>query len=171
MTGFIDAAIARSRTTMLLMGLIVLAGVVSRAALPIANDPHIVLPYFYIGIAHEGISPEDAERLLIQPTEIELRKIEGIKEVRSTASEGYATLFVEFEAEVDLDSALVDTREAVDRAKSEMPSTAEEPLVQELDVDDFPLIQVNLLSNGASERQVYDAALALRDQIETIRRY
>jgi multidrug efflux pump len=168
MTGFIDAAIARSRTTMLLMGLIVLAGVVSRAALPIANDPHIVLPYFYIGIAHEGISPEDAERLLIQPTEIELRKIEGIKEVRSTASEGYATLFVEFEAEVDLDSALVDTREAVDRAKSEMPSTAEEPLVQELDVDDFPLIQVNLLSNGASERQVYDAALALRDQIETI---
>ena len=168
MTGFIDAAIARSRTTMLMMGLIFLSGLVSRAVLPIANDPHIILPYFYIGIAHEGISPEDAERLLIQPTEIELRKIEGIKEISSTASEGYATLFVEFEAEVDLDSALVDTREAVDRAKSEIPATAEEPLVQELDVDDFPLIQVNLLSNGASERQIYDAALALRDEIETI---
>lgn len=168
MNSVIDAAINRSRTTLLMMGLVVLSGLVSRAALPIANDPHIVLPFFYIGIAHEGISPGDAERLLIQPMEVELRKIEGLKEIRSTASEGYASLFVEFEAEVDLDTALLDTREAVDRGKAEIPTSAEEPLVQELDVDDFPLIQINLLSNGASERRVYDTALALRDEIETV---
>lgn len=168
MIGFIDAAISRSRTTLLMMGLIVLCGLISRAVLPIANDPHIVLPYFYIGIPHEGISPEDSERLLIQPMEIELRKVEGLKEIRSTASEGYATLFVEFEAEVNLDTALTDVREAVDRGKAEIPSTAEEPLVKELDVDDFPVIQVNLLADGASERQLFEAAIALRDEIETI---
>jgi multidrug efflux pump len=85
-----------------MMGVIVLCGLIARAILPIANDPHIVLPYFYIGVPHEGISPEDSERLLIQPMEIELRKIEGVKEIKSQASEGYATLFVEFEASVDL---------------------------------------------------------------------
>ena len=168
MIGFIDAAISRSRTTLLMMGVVILCGIISRAVLPIANDPHIVLPYFYIAIPHEGISPEDSERLLIQPMEIELRKIEGIKEISAMASEGRATMFVEFEPEVNLNAALVDVREAVDRGKSEIPSTAEEPIVKELDVDDFPLIQVNLLSNGASERQIYEAALALRDDLETI---
>ncbi len=168
MIGFIDSAINRSRTTLLMMGMIVLAGLISRASLPIANDPHIVLPLFYIGIPHEGISPEDSERLLIQPMEIELRKVEGIKEIKSIASEGFAAMLVEFEPKVDLNAALVDVREAVDRGKSEIPNTAEEPLVEEIDVDDFPLIQINLLSNGASERQVYETALALRDEIETI---
>ncbi|WP_439102216.1 efflux RND transporter permease subunit [Congregibacter sp.] len=168
MIGYIDKAIDRSRSTLMLMGVLVLAGLISRSALPIANDPHIVLPYFYIGIPHEGISPEDSERLLIQPMEIELRKIEGLKEISATASEGYATLFVEFEPSVDLNVALTDVREAVDRGKSEIPTTAEEPVVRELDVDDFPLIQINLLSRGASERQIYETALSLRDDIESI---
>ena len=168
MMGFIDAAISRSRSTLMLMSMVVLCGLLARAALPIANEPHIVLPYFYIGIAHEGISPEDGERLLIQPVEVELRKVEGIKEISATASEGYVSLGVEFEPEVDLNVALLDTREAVDRAKSEIPTTAEEPLVEELNVDDFPLLQINLLSEGASERQMYDATLLLRDAIETV---
>lgn len=168
MIKFIDSAISRSRSTLMLMGMIVLAGLISRSVLPIANDPHIVLPYFYIGIPHEGISPEDSERLLIQPMEIELRKIEGVEEIKSTASEGYATLFIEFEPSIDLDAALSDVREAVDRGKAEIPTTAEEPIVRELDVDDFPLIQINLLSDGANERQVYETVLRLRDVIEGI---
>ena len=168
MMRFIDAAISRSRTTLMMMSMVVFCGLLARAALPIANDPYIVLPYFYIGIVHEGISPEDGERLLIQPVEVELRKVEGIKEVSAVASEGYVSLGVEFEPEVDLNIALLDTREAVDRAKSEIPTTAEEPFVEELNIDDFPLLQINLLSEGASERQMYDAALLLRDAIETV---
>ena len=168
MMGFIDAAISRSRSTLMMMSMVVLCGLLARAALPIANDPHIVLPYFLIGIAHEGISPEDGERLLIQPVEVELRKVEGIKEISAVASEGFVSLGVEFEAQVDLNVALLDTREAVDRAKSEIPTTAEEPFVEELNVDDYPLLNVNLLSDGASERQMYDAALLLRDAIETV---
>jgi multidrug efflux pump len=166
--GFIDSAISRTRTTLLMMGVIVLCGMIARVLLPIANEPEVTVPFFYVGVAHEGISPEDAERLIVQPMEIELRKVEGIEEITSRASEGYATMFVEFDADYDLDQALVDVREAVDRGKAEIPSTAEEPLVKELDVDDFPMIQVNLLSNGANERQLYQAAIDLRDEIEAI---
>ena len=168
MMGFIDAAISRSRTTLMMMSMVVLCGLLARAALPIANDPHIVLPYFLIGVMHEGISPEDGERLLIQPVEVELRKVEGIKEISAIANEGFVSLGVEFEPEIDLKVALLDTREAVNRAKSEMPTSAEEPFVEQLNVDDFPLLQINLLSEGASERQMYEAILSLRDAIETV---
>lgn len=168
MKSVIELAIGRTRTTISLLVVIVCAGLVARAALPIANDPHIELPYFYIGVVHEGISPEDAERLLVQPMEVELRKLEGVVELKSTASEGMASFFVEFDVSQDLDTALSDVREAVNRGKAEIPITAEEPFVKELTVDDFPIVQINLVGESASERSVYQAALKLQDDIESI---
>jgi multidrug efflux pump len=168
MRSLIDSAISRTRTTMSLLVVVVVAGLLARAALPIANDPHIELPYFYIGLVHEGISPEDAERLLVQPMEIELRKLKGLEELRSAAAEGMASFFVEFDVSQDLDKALSDVREAVNRAKAEIPRTAEEPFVKELSFEDFPIIQVNLIGESVSEREVYQAALKLRDDIESM---
>jgi len=140
----------------------------ARVALPIANDPHVELPYFYVGVVHDGISPEDAERLLVQPMETELRKLEGVVELKSTAAEGLASFFVEFDVSQDLNKAVADVREAVDRARAEMPATAEEPFVEELTADDFPMMQVNLIGDNTSERSVYQAALKLRDDIESL---
>ena len=168
MINYIDSAISRSRTTLSLMAVVIFCGLLSRAALPIANDPHIELPFFIVGIVHEGISPEDSERLLIQPMEIELRKIEGVEELTAIASEGSASLFVEFDVQYDLNQAQLDVREAVDRGKAEIPRTAEEPFVKELNVDDFAIVQINLIGENVSERSVYTAALHLRDEIETI---
>lgn len=164
----IASIIGRTRTTLSLLVLMVCVGLAARSALPIANDPHVDLPLFYVGVSLEGISPEDAERLLVQPMEIELRKLEGIVELKSTASEGMASFFVEFDVSQDLDKALTDVREAVDAAKAEMPDTAEEPFVEEMTADDFPMLQVNLLSDGVSEQVVYREALRLRQQIEAI---
>ena len=168
MTSFIETAISRTRTTMSLLVIMVLIGVMARLALPIANDPHVDLPLFYVGVVHEGISPEDAERLLVQPLEIELRKLEGILELKSTAAEGMASAFIEFDVSQDLNKALSDVREAVDAARAEMPTTAEEPFVQELTADSFPMLQINFISDTASERQLYQAALALREEIESV---
>ena len=140
---FIETAIGRTRTTLSLLAVMVLAGIMARAALPIANDPHVDLPLFYVGVVHEGISPEDAERLLVQPMEIELRKLEGVVELKSTAAEGMASFFIEFDVSQDLDKALSDVREAVDSARAEIPATAEEPFVNELNADDFPMLQIN----------------------------
>ena len=164
----IETVIGRTRTTLSLLVVMVLVGLGTRAALPIANDPHVDLPLFYIGVNHEGISPGDAERLLVQPMEIELRKLEGIVELRSTASEGMASFFIEFDVSQDLDKALNDVREAVDAARTEIPATAEEPFVEEMTAADFPMLQVNLVGAAASERELYQAALKLRQEIETI---
>ena len=72
------------------------------------------------------------------PMEIELRSIEGVEQITSFASEGAANLMVEFDADYDLDQALLDVREAVDNARPEMPDSIEEPFIQEATVDDFP---------------------------------
>ena len=56
-TSIIESAISRTRTTLSLLAAIVVAGIGRARALPIANDPHIEVPFFYIGVAHEGISP------------------------------------------------------------------------------------------------------------------
>ncbi len=168
MRGLIESAINRTRTTLSLLAVLVLAGLMARAALPIANDPHIELPLFYVGVLHEGISPEDSERLLVQPMETELRKLEGVVELKSTAAEGMASFLVEFDVSQDLAKAMADVREAVDRARAEMPSTAEEPFVEELNTDDFPMLQINFIGENVSERALYQAALQLRDDIESI---
>lgn len=164
----IETAIGRTRTTLSLLVVMVLAGIMARLALPIANDPHVDLPLFYVGVMHDGISPEDAERLLVQPMEIELRKLEGIVELNSTAAEGIATFFVEFDVSQDLDKALTDVREAVDSARVEMPPTAEEPFVKELTAASFPMLQINFISESASERELYQTAQRIKEQIETV---
>ena len=168
MKALIDAAINRAKTSMLVLLMVVLAGLAARSAIPIANDPDIQVPFFVVSVFHEGISPEDAERLLLMPMEIELRTVEGVEEMTGFASEGAAYMMVEFEADYDLDQALLDVREGVDRARPEMPDDIEEPVIQESSVDDFPILQINLAGNGAPERLVYNLALDLRNRLEAI---
>ena len=162
---FLEAAISRSRTTLLLLFMILLSGMIARCSIPVEGDPDISVPFFVVTVVHEGISPEDAERLLVMPLEIELRQVEGIEEINAYASENAGTVMVEFDPDFDLDQALMDTREAVDRAKVEFPSTAEEPIIQEQSTSEFPIIQVNLVGD-VPERMLYTLALDLRDLIE-----
>ena len=168
MNAIIDAAINRYKTTLLVMVMVVVAGLIARNAIPVANEPDIQVPWYVITVIHEGITPEDAERLLVMPLEIELRNVEGIEELTSYASEGMATVVVEFDADQNLDRALQDVREAVDSAKPEMPSTTEEPVIRETNTDDFPILQVNIVGSAVPERVLYGLAVELKDAIEAI---
>jgi multidrug efflux pump len=168
MYAIIDAAINRSRTTLLILAMIVIAGVAADRAILVESEPHIEIPFFIVTIPHEGISPEDSERLLVMPVETEMRSIEGIKEMTSYSSEGAGTVVVEFNADYPLAKASIDVRDAVDRAKSKIPSTAKEPIVQEASNNDFPIIQVNLMGDDVPERVLYNVAVQLRDDIEAI---
>ena len=82
-----------------------------RVSIPVESEPRIEVPFFVITVPHEGISPEDATRLLILPLEIELKSVEGIKEITGAGAEHKAIVAVEFTTETDLDVALSDVRE------------------------------------------------------------
>lgn len=168
MMSLVDAAISRTRTTLLIMLMVLLAGFASLRAISVESDPYIEIPVYFISVFHEGISPEDAERLLVMPLETELRAVEGVEEIRAYAAENVANVIVEFDVDYDMNEALLDVREAVDRARPEMPSTAEEPVIQEESTADFPILQINFVGDGVPERTLYQLALELRNQVEGI---
>jgi multidrug efflux pump subunit AcrB len=92
--------------------------------IPKESDPDINIPIINVRVTLEGVSPEDAERLLLRPLEVELRSIEGKKEMRSNAYQGGANVVLEFEAGFNVEKALRDVRDKVDRAKPELPAEA-----------------------------------------------
>ena len=90
----IDIALLRTRTVMLAFLMILTAGVISYIDIPKEADPDIPIPIIYILLKHDGISPEDSERQLLQSIEPKLRSIEGVKEVRSSAYTGGANIIL-----------------------------------------------------------------------------
>lgn len=101
MNRLIDLAFARSRAVLLTLAFILVAGTGAYQSIPKEAEPDIVVPVIYVSMTHDGISPEDAERLLIRPMEKELQSIEGVKEIKSTAGEGHASVQLEFTAGFD----------------------------------------------------------------------
>jgi multidrug efflux pump len=165
MKSIIDAAVARSRPVLLILALVLIAGSIAYLTIPKEADPDVAIPIIYIVIPHDGISAQDAERLLVRPMEKELRNVEGLKEMRASAREGQATITLEFEAGFDSDRALNDVREKVDIAKVELPDDSDEPTVNEVNVALFPVILVTL-SGDVDERTLVRHARNLRDKLE-----
>jgi multidrug efflux pump len=163
----IDAAISHSRTIIAALVLILISGTVAYLEIPKEADPDVNIPILYVNVVHEGISPEDAERLLVRPMEEELRGLEGVKEMRSAAYEGGANVVMEFEAGFDADVAMSDVREKVDLAKPELPEDAEEPTVHEINLSQFPVLVVTL-SGAVPERTLLRLARDLQHAIEGI---
>ena len=142
-------------------------GVFSYNSLPREADPDISLPVIYISLYHQGISPEDSERLLTKPMEKELKSIEGIKKMSSTAFLGGGNIVLEFDAGFKAEKALNDTRVKVDLVKSKLPKDTKEPTVSEINLSRFPVLAV-ALSGNIEKRTLVKIAQELQNRIEGI---
>ena len=169
MYSLIDAALSRVRTMLVLLVFVLVAGVSTYFTVPKESSPDITIPIIYVSVGHQGISPADSERLLVRPIEQELRSIEGVKEMTSTASEGHASVMLEFSVGIDLNKAMSDVREAVDLAKPRLPEDSDEPTVNEVTfASQEPALTV-VLYGGVPERTVVKIARQLRDKLESFR--
>lgn len=167
MNHIIEVCLSRSRTVLLTLVFFLVAGSYAYLSMPKEATPDISIPIIFVSMELRGISPEDGERLLVRPMEKELRGIEGVKEMRSKAIEGSASVTLEFDAGFDKDKALADVREKVDIARPELPNEAEEPIVNEVSFSLFPVIVVGL-SGNIPEHTLNRLARGLRDKIEEI---
>ncbi len=167
MIRFIDNAFAHSRTVLATLLLILISGTVAYIEVPKEADPDINIPIIYVQMKHDGISPEDAERLLIRPLEQELSGIEGVKEMKATGYEGGGSVTLEFDAGFDADKAMDDVREKVDLVKPDLPSDTEEPTVHEVNFSLFPVLLVSL-AGDVPERTLLRLARDLKDELEAI---
>ena len=167
MRQLINAALTHTRTTLLLLVGLLLAGTAAWQTIPKEANPDVTIPIIYVSLALEGVSPEDGERLLVRPMEQELRGIEGLRKFTAQSSEGHGSVTLEFDPGFDPDTALADVRERVDIARSSLPDEAEEPRVMEVNVSEFPVLSIGL-SGDLDTRERMTIARRLKEEIEGI---
>lgn len=165
MNALIDAAFSRGRVVILGLVMILLVGAYAYVGIPKESSPEIPIPTLYVSTTLEGISPEDSERLLVEPLETELSAITGLKQITSNGAEGHASVQLEFEPGFDSDEALDKVREGVDRAKSDLPEDATDPVVTEINTALFPILTA-ILSGPVPERTLNRISEELKDAIE-----
>jgi len=163
----VKLAINNARLTISVLVFLLLAGWVAYESTPKEAEPDVPIPMMYVSLIYQGISPEDSERLLLRPMESKLKSLKGLKEMRSAAFQGGGYVLVEFQPSIDLATALQDTRSKVQDGKADLPQAAEEPVVTEVNISEFPVLVVTL-SGELPERVLAAAARELRDRIEEV---
>ena len=158
----------KNRTTVAILGLIVIfLGSYSYFSLPREAFPDIPIPYILVDTVYEGVSPADIETSVTMKIEKELNGIRGVKEVRSSSAEGLSTIIVEFTPDVPTEVALQRVRDRVDVAKGDLPTDAQEPTIQEINLAEFPIMQVSI-SGDVSPAQLKGIADKVQDELETL---
>jgi multidrug efflux pump len=163
----VDYAIDHARLTIAALVFLLVAGLVAYVTIPKEAEPDIKIPIVYTLLTQRGISPEDAERLLIKPVETKLKSVSNVKEMRATAYEGGAYVLLEFQAGFDSKSALADVRAKVDEAKRDLPRDADEPTVQEVNLSLYPVLVV-ALAGDLPERTLARLARSAESAIEQV---
>jgi multidrug efflux pump len=165
---FLNLVVDHSRATLSIMLLILVAGAGSRLSMPIEMNPNVTLPVVMIMVRHDGISPEDGARLLVRPIEKELKTLDGLDEIQSTAQESVVTVIAEFKVADNIKEIVAEVREAVNRAKAEFPQETKEPIVNELSPSPEPTIVVTFSGDNVAERELFKAAKFFQRELEML---
>jgi multidrug efflux pump subunit AcrB len=146
---------------------ITIFGMVTYLRLPKENFPEVVFPMIYVSTQYRG-APTDVENLISKEIEKEVKSIEGVKKITSNSFQNFSNVIVEFDTDVDVAEAKIEVKDAVDRAKRNLPTDMEQdPSVIDIDISEVPIMQVNLSGD-------YDLALLkqyaeqLQDLIESV---
>ena len=163
----VDYAISHARLTIATLLFFLVAGFVAYVTIPKEAEPDVKIPIIYTQLSQRGISPEDAERLLLKPVETKLKSVSNVKEMRATAYEGGGYVLLEFEAGFDSKAALADVRAKVDEAKRDLPRDVDEPIVQEVNFSLYPVLVV-ALAGDLPERTLLRVGRAAKNAIEQV---
>lgn len=164
----ITLAIKNSTTIFVLLVLILVMGVYCYVVLPRESAPEIVIPYITVTTSYQGVSPEDIEALVSVPIERKLMGLSGVKEITSNSIEGMSNVLIEFEADEDIENALQRVRDRVSLAKSDLPADADDPVVNEVNISEFPIMMM-ALSGDLPLPELTHIAEDLEDAIETVK--
>ena len=167
MTGIIDFALSKAKTTIVIAVLVLLAGSYARQEIQVSSSPNIQLPFISVSVFLEGASPEDGSRLIARPLENNLRSVQGVKNISSYSTLGITRMIVEFEIQQDMNEAIIDIQQAIEEVKSELPLGAEDPQIQEYSERSFPAMTISLQGDGSLREKIYFAE-EMKDMLESI---
>jgi multidrug efflux pump subunit AcrB len=125
--------------------LVALFGFYTYNNLPKEQFPEITLPQIIVQTIYPGTSPENMENLVSKPIEKEVKNLTGVKKVTSSSFQDFSVVIVEFNTDVKVDKAKQDVKDAVDKARTELPQgLPNEPEVKDVDLSEVPIMSVNL---------------------------
>lgn len=160
-----EIAIKYRPSVAILTLMLTVGGLVSYLTISKEAFPSIEIPTIIITSVYPGASPSDIESLITRIVEEEVQSVSGIKEIRSSSVQGVSTIIVEFNPDVSLDLAYQRVRDKVQLAKPRLPGDIEEPIVSEFDVEDIPIMSINL-GGAFTLTELKEVAEDLADEIE-----
>jgi len=160
-----------NKTAIYLLMLVVSGiGIFQFVTLPKEQFPDIVIPTIYVSTIYTGNSPKDMENLVTRPIEKQIKAITGAKinKFTSTSQQDYSAIVVEFETDVQTDVALQKVKDAIDKAKQDLPTDlTQEPTALEVSFSDFPIMYVNISGNYDPQR-LKKYADDMKDRLEDL---
>jgi multidrug efflux pump subunit AcrB len=167
--GLTDLAVDNGTSIFILAFMILIFGLRSYSAMPKESYPEASLPTIFINTPYFGNSAADIESLIARPLEKELNTISGIKNLNSTSIQDFSVILVEFDADEDQDAALSKVKDAVDKAKGELPNDLDqEPDIKEIIFSEFPIMTVNVSGNYGMD-ELRTIAEDVQDKIESLK--
>ncbi|QCI97222.1 efflux RND transporter permease subunit [Agrobacterium larrymoorei] len=115
--------------------LLLFLGIKAFYDLPITRFPNIDVPVVAITVTQSGASPSELEAQVTKEVEDAVASISGIDEIQSTVTDGQSLTTVLFRIEKPTEEAVQDTKDAIDKIRSELPADIEEPVVSKIDVE------------------------------------
>jgi multidrug efflux pump subunit AcrB len=162
-------ALNNKNTVLLLLVILIFFGVYSYRTLPKELFPDIYIPTVMVQTLYLGNPPIDIENIITRPIEKELESVKGVKKISSNSMQDVSMIFVEFYTDVKINEALQEIREAVDKAKGEIPDDVKDSdiVISDIDFSEFPIIFINL-SGDYSINELKAYAEYLEDEIESV---
>ena len=151
--------------------MIALLGLMSYIRLPKENFPDIAQSKVFITTAYNGQSPQTIEVLVTKQLEKQLKSLKGLKKVTSNTQQNVSIITAEFNANIDIRNAKQDVKDAVDKAKQDLPkndNNLQEPVISDIDVADLPILYINI-SGNYSLKKLKEYADNLKDDIEAMK--
>ncbi|MGE3724106.1 MAG: efflux RND transporter permease subunit [Candidatus Sericytochromatia bacterium] len=161
-------AIRNATTVFILIFISVLLGLNSYMSVPKEAAPDVKIPMLIVTVPYIGVASQDIETLVTVPVEKKLKELSNVRSISSTSAEGASMTTIEFEPNVDLDQAFQKVRDKVDLAKPDLPKDAEEPMILEINISEFPIMFVNV-SGEAGLVKLKQIADELEDEIEQVK--
>jgi HAE1 family hydrophobic/amphiphilic exporter-1 len=139
-------AVDRPIATLMACLVVIILGVVSVAMLSVDLMPSVEMPTASVTTLYPGAGPEEIETLITRPLEQSLTSVPGFERVTSRSLEGSSNIQLEFAWGTDLDAAVSDMRQAIDRVMRELPEDCDPPTVRRYDSNDSPIIYMGVTS-------------------------
>jgi multidrug efflux pump len=167
---FTSWSVTNKTAIYLLMLVVSSIGIYQFVTLPKEQFPDIVIPTIYVSTIYTGNSPKDMENLVTRPIEKQIKAITGAKinKFTSTSQQDYSAIVVEFETDVQTDVALQKVKDAIDKAKQDLPTDlTQEPTALEVSFSDQPIMYVNISGNYDQQR-LKKFADDMKDRLEDL---